>query len=281
MKKYLRPIVYACVVLFAAVAIYLVYNPPFAIDPPAKEPPYQAPAVSNRKLGGLVDREKNTRERIPPDISTKLPEAKDKKDVAALIGVIMDPKDTDAARNEAVNLLRRSGYKDLTHRLSIVLGNPRNGERFRSFCIQQLWMNLKGAKAAERTGIIAALHRALEDKQVKVRREALLALVREKDPRGSAAAVAWLTDASTADVRDLAIRCVKQLELKQHIPTVRKYLDDKNEPTRIAAIVALSQWGDQGSRPAFEKAAKSRVLRIRRAGEGALKRLDKAKADNR
>ena len=191
--------------------------------------------------------------------------------------ILLDSEINDTSRNEAANLLRRSGDKDLTPRLIRALGDPKNSARFRSFCVQHLWMNLKGAKAAERGRIIAVLHGALEDKEVRVRREALLALVREKDARGCAAAVAWLTSPEAEDVRDLAIRCVKELELKEHIPEIRKHLEAKNESTRIAAIVALSQWGDEASRPAFELAAKSRVLRISRAGEAALKRMDMRK----
>ncbi len=44
----------------------------------------------------------------------------------------------------------------------------------------------------------------------------------------------------------------------------------------IAAMVTLSQWGDEHSRPAFEEAAGSGPPRLQRAGRAALARLDKA-----
>jgi HEAT repeat protein len=84
-------------------------------------------------------------------------------------------------------------------------------------------------------------------------------------------------DPAKDNVRDLAIRCVKLLDLKQYMPTIRQYLYDKNEVIRIAAIVALSQWQDEQSRPAFEKAVNSKSVRLQRAGKAALKRLDEKK----
>jgi len=275
MRKFARPIIYTVTAAIVGAGIYLIFYPPFSTTPvKVKEPPYQAPPVKEPGLGKIVDREKGLGQRIPPDISSSLPEAKDQKDVSALIAVAMDAKDEDAARNEALNLLRRSGYKDLTGRILIIMSDPKNSPRFRAFCVQHLSVNLATADEKERTTILTALHRYLEDKEVKVRREALLALVRAGDEKGKTTAVAWLTDPGTAEERDLAIRCVQDMGLKEHIPTIRKYLTDQNEPTRIAAIVALSQWKDAESRPAFEEAAKSKVVRISRAGQAALQRLD-------
>ena len=109
---------------------------------------------------------------------------------------------------------------------------------------------------------------------MEVRREALLALVRIDDPKGKETAAAWLKDPDKDNVRDLAIRCIKLLDLKQYIPTIRQYLYAKNEVISIAAIVVLSQWGDERSKPAFKKAADSKSVRLQRAGKSALKRLD-------
>jgi transposase InsO family protein len=89
-------------------------------------------------------------------------------------------------------------------------------------------------------------------------------------------AVTWLNDPSPSGdaTRDLAIRCVQERGLREHIPAVRKYVRDPNDVTRIAAIVALSDWGDEESRPAFEEASKSSTVRLQRAGKAALQRLD-------
>ena len=83
-----------------------------------------------------------------------------------------------------------------------------------------------------------------------------------------------MKDPDKDNVRDLTIRCVTLLDSKQYIPTIRQYLYDKNEVIRIAAIVALSQWGDEKSRDAFQKAAESNSVRLQRAGKAALKRLE-------
>jgi HEAT repeat protein len=122
----------------------------------------------------------------------------------------------------------------------------------------------------------SGLHEALSDRHIPVRREALLALVRMRDRKGEETAVEWLTSDKAEGVRDAAIRCVRELDLREHIPTIRKHLHDENEVVRISAIVTLSQWGDEESRPAIEEAAKAKSFRLRRCAEMALKRLDQA-----
>ena len=61
---------------------------------------------------------------------------------------------------------------------------------------------------------------------------------------------------ATRVVPAAAIRCVREFDLREHIPTIRTYLRDGDEVVRVAAIVTLSQWGDEESRPAIEEAAK-------------------------
>ena len=75
-------------------------------------------------------------------------------------------------------------------------------------------------------------------------------------------------------VTDLAIRCVKQLDLRDHIPAIRPFLASTNEPARIAAIVALSEWGDRESLDAFEEAGKSKSKRVKRAGQRAIRIME-------
>jgi hypothetical protein len=241
---------------------------------PLAEPPYSVPKTVDPELSGLVNREARIDERISADISSKIPRVKDAMDFPALLGVLCDVKDDDTVRNEVANLLTRSKCPGLVDALIKVLNAPEEKARFRSFCIQHLWMNYKDAGKDDRTKIMGALEQALSDKDMPVRREALLALVRERQPKAQELGVKWLSDPKGNGVRDLAIRCVKDLDLRDQIPTVRKYLRDSDEPTRIAAIVALSQWGDQESRPAFEEAANSKSVRLQRAGTLALKTLD-------
>jgi len=278
MRRWLRPVVYGALALLIVAAVYFVKNPPFSKEvPPRRDIPYAPPPTKAPGLSGFVNRQEAYEKRVTPDIDSKLPEVKDTQDVSAVIQVMMDTKDKDATRNEAVNLLRRSGCKDLSSRLARILWNPQEGERFRSFCVQHLWLNLPKAGETEKAEIMATLHKCLADKHLAVRREALLALVREKDAQGAELAVKWLTAPEGAEARDLAIHSIYELGLKEQIPEIRKYLADPSEPVRIAAIVVLSQWGDEASRSAIEEAAKSKSVRLQNAAQMALKRMDAAK----
>ncbi|MGH7144744.1 MAG: HEAT repeat domain-containing protein [Planctomycetota bacterium] len=276
------------------------------IEPPrstevSKAPPadYQPPKTVDPKLAALVDRRAPEDARISSDISARLPRVQNAADFPALIQVLSDAQDDDTVRNEVANLLRRSGYFTGTaETLMKVLDNPAEKARFRSFAVQHLYGCLEDNKnsapqpahppgqgalvhpdytlsAEEQQKITDHLHTYLTDRDVEVRREALLALVRLKDPLAAPTAVAWLNQPGPeADrSRDLAIRCVHDLDLRDQIPTIRKYAHDPNEVIRIAAIVALSEWNDEESRPAFEEAAQSKVERLKRAGKAALARL--------
>ena len=218
----------------------------------------------------------SAQERVPVDITTSLQRIRFEEDIPLVVSVLMDSEEDDTVRNEAANLLRRSGYKGITDTLIRVLNNPSEGPRFRAFCIQHLWRNADGVNIDEREKIAVTLRTALDDRHVPVRREALLALVRMGDPRGRRVAVEWLLDENSDNVRDAAIRCVRELGLREYAPMVRKYLHDENEVVRIAAIVTLAQWGDKQSRPAIEEAAQTDSPRLRRCAELALKRLEQA-----
>jgi len=275
------------------------------VPQPEPEKVYAAPKVTDSRLARLVDRDAAIGERVTPDITSRIPRVDHPEDFPPLVAVLLDPKDSDTARNEVANLLERSNYPGVADALCKVLDNPAEKPRFRSFAAQHLGMLLTGAGSKPalqnhpqgapslpaplppgerevREKAAAKLHECLADRHVEVRREALLALVRIKDPQAIELAVRWLQPETTnlkpeTQVLDLAIRCVHELDLREHIPTVRKYLHDPNEVVRIAAIVALSQWGDEESRPAFEEAANSKSVRLQRAGQAALRRLDQAK----
>jgi hypothetical protein len=226
------------------------------------------------ELARLLHR--GAQDRIPPDITTRIPSVTDEDDVAAVAAVLLDSSDDDTVRNEAANLLRRSGYAKLTDALVTILGRADEGPRFRAFCVQHLWMNVESAEDKDRSGIIVVLRRSLNDRDLPVRREALLALCRMGDPAGRDAAVAWLAAERADGLRDAAIRCVRELGLREHTPRIREFLRDtnENEIVRIAAIVTLSGWGDEESRSLIEEAARSGAFRLKRAAEMALKRLD-------
>ena len=241
------------------------------------EPEYTPPEVADSRLAAFVDRE-SEEFRVTSDISTRIPKAIDSGDIEAISTVLTDTKDDDTVRNEAANLLRRSGYPQLTDDLIKVLSNPEEKERFRTFCVQHLYNNYKRGGMAEKEKIVSKLRECLTDRHVKVRREALLALHRLKDEETEALARKWLhEDKEKGDaVRDLAIRIVRERNLRDELSTIRKLARDKNTVIRIAALVTLSEWRDQESRPLMEEAAKSDNVRLQRCGKLALKRLDES-----
>jgi HEAT repeat protein len=216
---------------------------------------------------------------VNPDVNSGVPKVEHPEDYLLLVSVLNDASDDDTARNEVANLLQRSKYPRLADALCKVLDNPAEKPRFRSFVAQHLGLLAAGEDAVQREEAKAKLHECLSDRHVEVRREALLALVRVKDPQAAKLAVELLNSAAleAGATRDLAIRCVHDLDLRDQIPAVRKYVRHPDNVIRIAAIVALSQWGDEESRPAFEEAAQSKTVRLQRAGKAAMERLDAQK----
>ena len=103
---------------------------------------------------------------------------------------------------------------------------------------------------------------------------ALIAALSMYSARTGDAPSAFLAAVSSPALGADAIRAFHDLGLRDKIPAIRKSLDDRDENARIAAIVALSQWGDDESRAAFQSAALSDVTRVRLAGREALYRLD-------
>lgn len=276
---------------------------PFPKPPPGPSAPpadYVPPKTTDSKLAALVDRRAPENARISSDIGARLPSIEHAEDFSALIQVLQDAQDDDTVRNEVANLLRRSHYfAGTADALMAVLDNPAEKARFRSFAVQHLYGCLMDNKAmppqpqpaageapkppvpdyslspAAQQKITEHLKEYLVDRDVEVRREALLSLARLQDPVAAPTAVAWLNEpgAEADRARDLAIRCVHDLGIREQIPAIRKYLRSDSEVIRIAAIVALSDWNDLESKAAFEEAAQSKVERLQRAGKAALARL--------
>ncbi|MCX5728018.1 MAG: hypothetical protein NTZ28_04125, partial [Nitrospirae bacterium] len=126
--------------------------------------------------------------------------------------------------------------------------------------------------------MILRMQHWLKDRHMEVRREALLALTRQRDPMATETALAWLKaeGPEADDNRDIAIRCVRELDLREQLPLIRSFARSTNDTTRIAAIVTLRDWHDTESRSAIEVAATSSVIRVQQCAKAALARLDKS-----
>jgi len=249
---------------------------------PVPEADYVPPKTADPALAPLVNRTLKINERIPPDITSRIPTVARPEDIPVLVATLGDTREDDTVRNEVANLLERSNYPRLADELLKVLDSQGEGPRFRAFAAQHLAM-MMARKDDQQGKIRQRLRSALDDRDVEVRREALLALARQKDPEAVGTVVRLLTstDKDAESMRDLAIHCAGSLNLREQVAAIRTYLRDSNEVIRIAAIVVLSQWGDEASRPAFEEAAKSGTARLQRAGKAALDRLAKATASRK
>ena len=213
--------------------------------------------------------------RVTPDFNERIPSVTDPVQVAAVVYVLKDSTDEDTVRNEAMNLLRRSGFSRLDDVLLAVLDQPSEKERFRSFVVQHLGHELTTVDGQDRKERIAnRLQRAMNDPQDSVRREALMALVEAGDSTALGSLISGLSDPSCAGLRDLYIRFLLEQNNREAIPAIRKLANDPDEATRIAAIHALGKWRDENSRPLLSEALKSDQERTRRAAELALNRLD-------
>ena len=239
------------------------------------DPTYVPAMTVDIELSPLVNRRLNMAERIRPDMTSSIAEIKHPQDVEPVVQVLKDPKDSDEVRNEAVNLLRRSKHADLTEILIGILNSADEMERFRSFVIQHLGLQAEAVESQERIRIVEVLTASTTDRHVAVRREALLSLVHLKDPSGQATALKWLGEEAELDpVRDLAVRVVREENLRDQLPTIRKLASHTDEPTRIAAVVTLSVWKDEASRAKIVEAAQTTSMRLKRAAQAALARMD-------
>lgn len=233
----------------------------------------------NPAIAALVDYNLKTQDRIGSDISARIPIVHNKDDYPVLVDCLLNTNDVDAVRNEVINLLSRSHFSELAPLLIRIIENPDESNRFRTFATQHLGAQLSNQDIETRTRVRDKLLQLLEGREIGPRREALLALVRHKDPVASATARRWLNETSEEyeAVKDLAIRSIQELDMRDEMPIIRSHLKSANEATRIASIVVLSQWGDEESRAAFEVAASSTNSRLQRAGKAAIQRLNSIK----
>ncbi len=196
-----------------------------------------------------------------------------KEDISALLDVLLDSGEDDTLRHETANLLQRQGDERLLPALAQIALDPDDSERFRGFCVQHLWRYGAHATADELVFLRETMHSALNDPAPAVKREAMLALLREGDPAGRAAAEAWLADDDMYDLHDLAIRGIRELDLREYLPRIRTAVGSEYEPVCIAAIYTAAEWNDTESIPAIEAALEAESPRVRRAAAAALERL--------
>ena len=212
-------------------------------------------------------------QRLPPDLSARLTAVVVPEEITAVEKVLLDAHDDDAVRNEAANLLRRSQDRNLNQLLSTILDRQDETERFRSFAVQHLGLSLAEKNANDSDFTRELLRTALRDRHHAVRREALQALVRVDDSVGVKIATNALSDPDWFFAKDLLIRLIFDLDLKDQIPTIRALIRDPDESVQIAALYVLGQWRDVTSAKAIEDSTHSSTVRVQKAAELAFQRL--------
>jgi hypothetical protein len=254
---------------------------------PVPEQPYFPPTVHDHRLAPLVDR--NAKNRLPVKVPTASPD-----DFPALLSMVADTKDGDTERHEVAQLLIRSKCSDLPATLSKVLDSPEEKPRFRAFAMQYWGELAKEAPPEFKANMLDRMKAALNDKNYEVRCQALQNLCRLKDPAGKETAIKWLMEYKPAcvdkdgkpvapelergGILNAAIRCCKDLDLKDQVPAIRPFARDSNEIIRIAAIVVLSDWRDKESLPAMQEAAESKSPRLNGCGKMAVAKMAKPEA---
>jgi HEAT repeat protein len=239
---------------------------------------YSPPVIRDPKLAKIVNRSLPLDDRLAVLKADMLSRPNDPQEVAALISVVGDPLDDETIRDELAGMLYQFDLPGFVETLTRVIESEPQHPRFRTKATQYLGWSLAGivTEGEKRNRIIAKLRQLLEDRDVSVRREAQRALVSQRDTKGSEAAVKWLLPPSSGsdDLREVAIRCVHDLDLREEIPAVRQYVRDPTPSVRIAAIEVLGAWGDEASRSVFEESANSKLPVVQAAGKAALNNLE-------
>ncbi len=239
------------------------------VDTVASVPsPRAETSVVDDRLRHFADR--NAENPLAEDFSA-LPAPRTADEIAVVRAVASDPHEHDAIRNEAFDLLRRAGDPGLIALLAAIIASPDETPRARAFAAQHVGMAFTATAADDARTMLRG---ALRDGEPAVRREALLALSRGRDADAVALVAEGPDGPRAAGMRDLVIRCMRELDQRERIATVRAALTDTDADVRIAALATLSAWRDEPSRAAFAAAASDADARLARAGQRALQALD-------
>lgn len=241
--------------------------------------------LANAELANFLD--PFGKGRCPADLSERIPRVNSKEEIEAVVALLLDTQDGDTPRNEAINLLRRSGYPDLERDLIAVAKSKTERPRFRAFAVQHLGISLEQAEREPKTprswsplyvrDLCAEL---LKNEPNEVQREALYALIRARDARASDVIAQGFSSPQWEGSRDLLIRGALELNMVSKISEIRPFAYSEDVNVRVAALNALAQWKDEASRPAMEEALASKVARIKNAGEVALFQMSQPKEDS-
>ncbi len=264
-----------------------------AVPPAMPQPTVAAPLPEittpvSPALRIVADRTQTDEHRLKPLVDGTVT-ALTPSDILLLRRILRDASDEDTIRNEAANHLQANQVADLADDCSAVLVQAGERPRFRSFAAQHLglvWLDACKQNAKEKAvALQPRLNALLIDRDVEVRREALLALVRGGDTAGLAEAARLLASDDASDpavpaMRDLALRIAGETRQVASIPRMRMFLTNPDPIVRTAAIIALGKLGDRESRAAIEAATKDKNLLVAGAAKSALAAIDRGPSES-
>lgn len=224
--------------------------------------------LSNRNLAAFLD--PANPHRIPDDIRIVLPTVAGADELSAVASVVADEQEPAVIRHEALQLLRRSRYAQFVQLLEAIIRDSAS-ERVRGYAVQYLGHEALSPSLPNRDASLALIRACLDDRQLEVRREALLALGRAKDESvGSMLADPWQADCDGR--RDVVCQLWSELRLKQNAEHLPRLLSDTDDMTAIAALALVSEWHCVELAEAVEK-LKNRNQRVSRIAASTLATL--------
>jgi hypothetical protein len=242
-------------------------TPPKSISPLANSNPELIKFVTPSPV---VGEEQATR--ITEDFTSLVPTLSNQAEINAVLLVLRDANDEDTARNEAANLLSRTHYTRLDLELMHLLERTNESPRMRFFFMQHLG-NCLDHGMTDTQSVMAFIRKALDDRDLLVRREALQILTLRNDEIALKRLTAPLSDQSYDGIRDLAIHLLVEMG-QNRSEEIRSCLSGYDEPTRIAAIATLGELRDKASEEALGVIVKTSVSpRERHAAQLAIERI--------
>lgn len=200
------------------------------------------------------------------------------KEIDVYIIALGEASRGDAARNEIINLLRRSDCKSLVDTLLPILEEKKETERFKSYIIQHLGVSLKEVSDKKSNeNILNVLKKYMASNIDSLKGEAFLALLEVKDEDALKFLTECLKKGDDIVFLKLSIRYAYKLNKTECLELVRKYLKHENKVILMTAIYYLGQWKDKPSEVQINEYLNSNDPQIKEAAQLAIMTIKEQK----
>lgn len=196
------------------------------------------------------------------------------KEIEVYLIALTESTRGDSARNEIINLLRRSDCSKLGESLISILDSKNETDRFKSYLIQHLGVTFNETQDDKLKVKIIEILKKYKDGEVEVLRgEAFMALLEAKDAEAIKFLGVCLKSGNDVVFLKLSIRYAFLLNKSEYIETIRKYLKHENKVIQLTAIYYLGQWKDKPSEEEIKAFTNSNDPQIKEAAQLALKMI--------